>query len=87
MILRLTAEQLRKLADQIEALTTMERAGADHLPSDTVLKVDGVALAYTYWRDDDDAYVVEFIDFTPGDAPPLAYHTANSTPGPLFPAR
>lgn len=82
MILRLTAEQLRKLADQVDALTAMERAGADHLESGTVLKVDGEALAYTYWWDDADSHVVEFINFTPAHEPPLAYHSPDgaSTP-------
>ena len=74
MILRLTSEQLRKIADQIDAHTAAEKAGADHLPPNTVVRVDGRNLAYVHWWQDAETYMAEFISFTPGDAEPLAYH-------------
>ena len=74
MIARLTAGQLRKLADQLDALTALEAAGADHQPSNTLLKVDGEALAYAHWWHDQEQYMAELTCFTPGNAPPLAWH-------------
>lgn len=74
MILRLTSQELRKIADQLDALAAMEAAGADHLPSNTVIRVDGRKLAYAAWWEDGEAYTAEVIDFTPGDAEPLDYH-------------
>lgn len=75
MILRLNPELLRKMADQLEALTKMEEAGADHLRPNTVIRVDGQALAYASWWEDGRQYLAEVVCFTPGDATPLDYHT------------
>lgn len=74
MIIRLTADQLRKLAGQLEAYRELKTSGAAHPSSNTVLAVDGVALAYLHWWDSAEAFTAEFIDFTPGSAVPLAYH-------------
>lgn len=82
MILRLTAAELRQLAAQIEAYTALEKAGADHQPSNTVLSVDGRTLAYAHWWEDERCYMAEFIDFTPGQAQPLSYHESGPTRDP-----
>jgi hypothetical protein len=74
VILRLDSGELRRLADQIDALTMMEAAGADHLPSNTQIKLDGRPLAYAHWWEDGQQYLAEFINFTPGNADPLLYH-------------
>lgn len=74
MIVRFTSKQLRKLADQVDALTAFEAAGAQHLPSNLALSVDGDALAYAHWWDDGRQYMVEVIDFTPDGCTPLSYH-------------
>jgi hypothetical protein len=74
MIARLTSAQLRKLADQVDAYTALAHAGADHPAPNTVLQVDGVALAYLAWWEDQRQHLAEFISFTPGDAPPLVWH-------------
>jgi hypothetical protein len=74
MIIRLTAEQLRKIADQVDAYTALEASGADHQKSNTVITVDGVKIAYLHWWDSKEQYMSEFICFTPGDAEPLEYH-------------
>lgn len=79
MILRLGPELLRKMADQLEALSKMEEAGADHLKPNTVIRVDGQALAYASWWEDGGQYLAEVICFTPGDAAPLDYHTDEHT--------
>ena len=74
MILRLSSDQLRRMADQLDALTAMEAAGADHLPPNTQIRVDRAALAYAHWWQDEERYLAEFIDFAPGNASPLIYH-------------
>jgi len=74
MIIRLTPETLRKIADQLDALTALEAAGARHVQPNTQIVVDGTPLAYTYWWEDRQRYLAEIISFTPGDAAPLAYH-------------
>lgn len=77
MILRLTADQLRKLADQVDALTAFKVAGGTQVPA--VLSVDDEALAYTAWWEDRQQVMAEFIDFTPGKSPPLSYHDQERT--------
>jgi hypothetical protein len=77
MIARFSAEQLRKIADQLDAFSALSAAGADHLPPNTVIRVDGAALAYAHWWQDAQAWTAEVISFTPGDAEPLAYHDAD----------
>lgn len=79
MILRLTAEQLRKVADQLDAHTALKAAGADHLPANTVIRVDGQRLAYLHWWEDAEQWTAEFIDFRPGNAEPLDYHDPEAT--------
>lgn len=74
MIARLDAAALRYLADQLDAYTDLEAAGADHLPGNTRLVVGGVALAYAHWWEDGQQYVAEIISFTPGTAEPLVWH-------------
>lgn len=80
MIVRLTSEQLRKLADQVDAYTALSAAGANHPPSNTVLTVDGQKLAYLAWWQDREDHLAEFICFTPGDAEPLRYHQNTRCP-------
>ncbi len=75
---RLTSEELRKLADQVDAYTALERAGANHPPPNTVLTVDGRKLAYLHWWHSEEQHMAEFISFTPGDAEPLDYHGEQS---------
>lgn len=74
MIARLTAEQLRSLADQLDAHTKITAAGGRFLGSNTVLTVDGAQLAYAHWHQDGARWLAEFICFTPGDAEPLIWH-------------
>ena len=74
MILRLSATQLRKIADQLDAHTALSAAGADHLPPNTQIRVDGTPLAYCHWWQDGECWLAEFISFTPSDAAPLVYH-------------
>lgn len=84
MILKLTADQLRKLADQVEAHTALKAAGAEHPHCNTVLTVDGKKLAYLAWWQDREEHLAEFICFPPGDAEPLSYHGEdNPCPGRL----
>jgi len=52
----------------------MTQAGGDHLPSNTVLRVNGVPLAYAHWWQDEQQWIAEIISFVPGDAEPLSYH-------------
>lgn len=78
VIIRLTAEQLRKIADQVDAYTALSAAGAEHPSADTVISVDGDKLAYLAWREDLGEHQAEFISFTPRDAPPLRYHEQNN---------
>jgi hypothetical protein len=80
MIARLTSAQLRKLADQVDAYTALHHAGAPHSSSQTVLRVDGAALAYLAWWDDREQHLAEFISFTPGDAEPLCWHGRDKAP-------
>lgn len=74
VIVRLTAEQLRKLADQVDAYTALSAAGADHPAPNTVISVDGQKLAYLHWWHDREEHMAEFISFVPGDAEPLLWH-------------
>lgn len=74
LILRLTSEQLRKLADQVDAYTALHEAGAEHPKPNTVLTVDRQKLAYLAWWQDGEQHVAEFSSFAPGDAEPLRYH-------------
>ncbi len=74
MIVRFGSDQLRRMAEQLDALSRMEAAGADHLAPNTPIRLDGAALAYAYWWDDGQQYLAEIINFPPGDAQPLAYH-------------
>lgn len=76
MIARLTSMQLRKLADQVDAFTALAEAGADHPQPNTVLRVNGVALAYLAWWEDQRQHSAEFVSFTPGAAEPLCWHGA-----------
>lgn len=82
MIARLTSDQLRKLADQVDAYTALHRADAPHPRPNTVLSVDGVALAYLAWWQDREMHLAEFISFTPGDASPLCWHDDTTKVGP-----
>lgn len=67
MIIRLTSDQLIKLAKQLEALNKLHHEGGDRdIPSNRVLKVDGKPLAYIYWWQDKEEYMAEFLDFKPG---------------------
>lgn len=75
---RLTSDELRKLADQVDAYAAMKHAGANHPPTNTVLAVEGRKLAYLHWWDSADQFMAEFISFTPGDAEPLDYHEEQS---------
>lgn len=77
MILRLSAEQLRSIAAQLDAHAAMEAAGADHLATNTVISVNGRRLAYAHWWEDGEQYLAEIISFTPGTADPLDYHEAD----------
>lgn len=77
MIARFSAEQLRKLADQLDALTDLVRAGANHIASGSVISVDGKRLAYLYWNDTRENYMAEVISFTPGESEPLVWHDEN----------
>lgn len=74
MIIRLTAGQLRALATQLDAQKALKHAGADHPNPNTVLRVDGTALAYLHWWDGAEEFCAEFIDFKPESAEPLVYH-------------
>lgn len=74
LILRLTSDQLRKIADQLDAHTALKQAGADHPQSSTVLSVDGEKLAYLHWWDSGEQFMAEIINWTPGSATPLRYH-------------
>lgn len=74
MIIRLTSDQLRKIADQVDAHTALHAAGAEHPVSNTVISVDGEKLAYLAWWQDREMHTAEFISFVPGDAQPLRYH-------------
>lgn len=78
MILRLDADQLRKIAAQLDALTAMAAAGADLWSSNTPIMVDGQGLAYAHWWEDLRQYTAEFISFTPAGAAPLFYHRDDS---------
>ena len=73
MIVRLSARQLREMADHLDAITAFAREGSEG-PVDTLIAVDGPALAYLHWWEDGEQYLAEFIDFTPGTSPPLACH-------------
>lgn len=74
VIIRLTSDQLRKLADQVDAYTALAAAGAEHHGANTVLSVDGEKLAYLAWWQDEEMHTAEFTSFVPGDAEPLRYH-------------
>ena len=78
MIVRLSARQLRKMADQLDAITGFAREGSEG-PVDSLIAVDGPALAYLHWWEDEQQYLAEFIDFTPGTRSPLAYHRNAAT--------
>jgi len=65
MIVRRTPEQLRKLADQADAYTAIAVAGGKSPESGTVLEVDGQQMAYLFWWEDQQKYLVEFLDFNP----------------------
>lgn len=75
-IIRLTAEQLRKIADQLDAYTALVGAGANHPDSNTVITVDDLKVAYLHWWHSEGQFMAEFISFVPGDAEPLFYHEA-----------
>jgi hypothetical protein len=77
VIIRLTSDQLRKLADQVDAHTALKQAGADHPAPNTTLSVDGEKLAYLHWWQSGDSHMAEFTSFVPGDAEPLAFHEVN----------
>lgn len=66
MIVRLTSEQLIKLARQLETLNRLREEGGVDAPSNRVLIVDGWPLAYTYWYQDGEEYMAEFLNFRPG---------------------
>lgn len=74
VIIRFTAGQLRKIADQLDAYTALEAAGADHQKPNTVIVVDELKVAYLHWWQDREEYMANFISFRPGDADPLYYH-------------
>lgn len=74
VIIRFTSDQLRKIADQLDAYTALEVAGADHQKPSTVVTVDELKVAYLHWWHDRQQYMAEFISFVPGDAEPLYYH-------------
>ena len=74
MIIHLTSDQLRKIADQLDAYSALEEAGAEHQRPNTVVVVDDVKVAYLHWWQDREIYMAEFISFRPGDATPLYYH-------------
>lgn len=74
VIIRLTSEQLRMLADQVDAYTALHHVGAEHPAPNTVLSVHGRKLAYLAWWEDEEAHMAEFLSFVPGTAEPLDYH-------------
>lgn len=74
LIARLTADQLRKIADQLDAYGALINAGARRIPGDGVIEVDGDALAYLYWNGVSERYMAEWTNFTPGSSVPLIWH-------------
>jgi hypothetical protein len=80
MIARFTSEQLRKMADQLDAFTALEAAGAEHQSANTVITVDELKVAYLHWWHDREQYMAEVISFVPGDAEPLYYHDSQDEP-------
>ena len=66
MIVRITAEHLRKLADQIEGYTRIMQAGGTVENLAGPLFVEGVPVAYLHWWEDGRVFLCEFLDFKPG---------------------
>jgi hypothetical protein len=78
MIARLTAENLRRLADQVDAYTALVAADGTRPAPNTTLTIDGDPFAYLAWWEDGAQYLAELISFTPGDATPLIWHEGPS---------
>lgn len=69
MIKRLTAEELREIAFQLDGINQIINHGNNGaiIPPYTVLTVNKEPKAYLYWWDAERKYIAEFLDFTPGD--------------------
>lgn len=66
MIVQLTTDQLRKLADQVEAYTQIMNAGGRITNLSQQLYVDEKPVAYLHWWEDAREFLCEFLDFAPG---------------------
>jgi len=80
VIIRLTADQLRKIADQLDAYTALVAAGANHPAPNTVITVEDLKVAYLHWWHSQEQFMAEFVSFVPGDAEPLYYHEDGALP-------
>ncbi len=66
MIVRVTSDQLRNLADQIDGYTRIMRAKGTVENLAGPLYVKGEPIAYLHWWEDQRTFLCEFLDFKPG---------------------
>lgn len=72
MIVRLDAQTLRLLADQLDGFKMVDKAeGSFEAP---VMFVNGVAMAYLHWWQDREEYMAEITSFVPGESRRLVWH-------------
>ncbi len=80
MIARLTSDQLRKMADQLDAWTMLTKSGGIHPPVNSSIVVHDkngkpVRAAYIYWWEDERRFMAEIPSFRPQSELPLIWHS------------
>ena len=66
MILRFTSDQLRRLANQVDAYTQIQLAGGAISDLSGPLFLEDKKVAYLFWWEDERTFLCEFLDFEPG---------------------
>ena len=69
MIKRLTSDELRNLADQLDSIRNITKKSGIYFDSNTVLTINGIPKSHLFWWEDGCQYMAEFLDFVPGDGP------------------
>lgn len=74
VIVVLTSDVLRKIADQLDAHTALKAAGAEFLSLEHVISIDGENYAYLGWWEDRQEHTAQITSFVPRTSTPLRWH-------------
>ncbi len=67
MPLNFSAQQLRLIVIQIEALNDLRQAGGPAFDGPRVLTIDNKPVAFLIWDEASGSFLAQFVDFTPAN--------------------